>query len=438
VQTLAAHIDDGDWHEVSLLTIGYLGLVQQNDEVASAVLDDLLQLAPGAPGQAVLLAGECIADAWPGVTPACRQGVIEQLKTTLSQRQVNTQHRVACGRVLAHHNLGDPRSEITTIESMPFCYVPAGPFHMGSVDDEQAPANEKPQHLYDLTYPYWISRFPVSNAQFERFVAAGGYDNPSYWSEAQQHELWRAGQVRNVWYILNEKTELVVHHLGDWRRRYASIPEPFNLPNHPAIFLNWYEALAFSHWLEETLHAQGWLAVDWRVTLPSEPEWEKAARGGVQIVRRALQRSANNLSFPEKVAMIPNEMEHRRYPWGDNVDTEHMNYVESQIGSSSALGCYPAGASPYGVEELSGNVWEWTRSLWRTKADKPDFGYPYDAGDGRENLAAGDDTLRVLRGGSYNDDAAGVRCALRFGFNPFNRYVVIGFRVALSPSSSDF
>jgi iron(II)-dependent oxidoreductase len=78
---------------------------------------------------------------------------------------------------------------------------------------------------------------------------------------------------------------------------------------------------------------------------------------------------------------------------------------------------------------MAGNVWEWTSSLWGEASGTPEFGYPYDAKDGRENLNAPDTVLRVLRGGSFRNDAQGVRCACRGWNYPLSRYDLIGFRV---------
>ena len=84
------------------------------------------------------------------------------------------------------------------------------------------------------------------------------------------------------------------------------------------------------------------------------------------------------------------------------------------VGDTTPVGRYPDGKSPYGLLDMAGNVWEWTSSLWGTDVNKPEFGYPYDATDGRENLSAPDTVLRVLRGGSFRDDAQDVRCAYRY------------------------
>jgi hypothetical protein len=120
----------------------------------------------------------------------------------------------------------------------------------------------------------------------------------------------------------------------------------------------------------------------WWVTLPSEAEWEKAARGGLELPQTQTIVGLEGTSVrPCRFAASPQ----RRYSWGDEADPNRANYEATGIKTSSAVGCFPGGASPYACEEMSGNVWEWTRSLWGADWQKPDFKYPYDPTERNRN-----------------------------------------------------
>ena len=175
--------------------------------------------------------------------------------------------------------------------------------------------------------------------------------------------------------------------------------------SRPVRWVSWHEARAYCEWLNETLGTspvfEG-IAVArlvreglWRVALPSELEWEKAARGGL----------------PDAI-----------FSWGDTPDPNRANYADSGIGDTSTGGCFPANG--FSLHDTIGNVWEWTRSLWVDYPYKPDDPDP-------EDLDAGDDESRVVRGGSWHNYHVNARCAFRFWLPPDLRNDVLGFRVVL-------
>ena len=375
VTILGQHVGDDSWHEVTLLTIGYLGLIQQREQAATTVLRQLIERAPGEPGQAAVLAGEAVCDVWPsGVSQAGRTQVVQVLLATMANvAQVEAKQRVAAGRVLAR--LGDPRPEVMTVEGMQFCYVPAGPFIMGS---EEISDDEKPVHQVDIPYDYWLGRLPVTHAQYALFVRDSGGKEP---------------------------------------RDYGA---PFNVANHPVVGIDWFQARDFCGWLTQRWYEADLLPADWIVTLPSEAEWEKGAKGGVKVVERPLVVTAGTWPVPQP-QLVPNLMPERLFPWGGEIDTKWANY-DKYIETTSAMGCYPHNVSPYGCVEMAGNVWEWTRSIYQP--------YLYESDDGREDVAkVEDDTLMVFRGSAYHSKDDVLRCAYRLRFYAYHWDNYLGFRL---------
>lgn len=300
-----------------------------------------------------------------------RQGLLNLMRA----QDFKPFERASAGRTLAA--LGDPRFDkerwfLPHDPLLGFIEIPGGKFIMGSnaqTDTQADEQDESPQHELNLP-SFYISRFPVTVAQF------------------------RASGIE------------------------PSDMDAFADPdNHPIRYVTWNEALDYCNWLDKTLRNSAQTPPDlaeklrqgWKISLPSEAEWEKAARGTQGQI----------------------------YPWqGDAADPNLANYSETGIGATSAVGCFAAGASPFGVEEMAGNLWEWTRSLWGKDWNKPEFSYPYKADDGRENLTAPTDIFRVLRGGAFYDSGSSVRCAYRYDDLPSLGYNDVGFRVVASPFTS--
>jgi formylglycine-generating enzyme required for sulfatase activity len=246
-------------------------------------------------------------------------------------------------------------------ELLGFVEVPAGPFLMGSdpAIDRLAFDNEwwpgaSPQATLDLR-AFYMGRYEVTVAQFGAFVEETGY--------RANGEAFRGS------------------------------------PDHPVTNVSWTDALAYARWLESTLREWpevppelGRLLGDgWRISLPTEAEWEKAARG----------------------------TDGRVYPWGDEPRRDRANYGGR---STAPVGSFECPECPFGLLDMSGNVWEFTRSPYQA--------YPYDESDDREGLD--EDALWVMRGGSFSDQEQNIRTGIRGGVDPGVRQASIGFRLVIT------
>ena len=311
--------------------------------------------------------------------------------------------RALAGNILAQ--IGDPRLGVGLREDglpdIVWCEVPAGPFLMGSDPEKDPPEkiverilqdlnwgddrknaverwvlSEQPQHNVLLS-SYQISRYPVTHAQYQVFIDAGGYT-----------EKWKACWTEDGWAWKEAETSTAPDLYGG----------EFDVLNHPIVGVSWYEATAFCHWLTYKLRECGELTETQEIRLPTEAEWEKAARGD----------------------------DGRIYPWGDEIISEHANYGDTGLGTTSAVGCFPRGKSPYGCEEMTGNVYEWC-------VDWYDEEY-YAQSPEKEPRGPASGSDRVIRGGNWNLDAGYVRAAYRNWNAPDDRYYVIGFRLVRTPS----
>lgn len=377
------------WREVALLAGAKAGV--GTDFAIWSLVEALCYVDPTETGSVedewgALLAGQVLAEspdlkASSGANRAKLDRVRNWLPRTMDSALMVARERVLAGDVLAR--LGDPRPEVMSVDAMQFCWVPAGAFVMGSGDDDpDAGDDEKPQHETSLDYGYWLARYPVTLAQFRAYVE-------------------------------ETKVKPIDSDILKWPH------------NYPVALVSWHETLDFCDWLTARWRAKGWLPDGWVVALPSEAEWEKAARGGLEIPAVPLIQTPPLPS--ESPPLKQNDELSRAYPWGKAVDPNRMNVDETGVGQISAVSCFPGGVSPYGAKELSGNVREWTRSLRKD--------YPYDPADGREDLQARGP--RVLRGGAFYGDAKGSRCASRLDLYSCDRDFDVGFRVVVSPFFSD-
>jgi len=285
---------------------------------------------------------------------------------------------------------------MTLIPDIDWCEVPAGEFIMGG--DDSWRIAEKPQHTVNLPYSYKAAKYPLTNAQYELFVEAGGYRERRYWTEAGWAE--KEKPQRKLWHSENDPSLL------PWTgpREFG---EPFNLPNHPVIGVSWYEAVAYCRWLTEVLRGCGELAEGWQIRLPTEAEWEKAARG----------------------------TDGRTYPWGEGFDPEKANGKETEVESTNAVGIFPDGVSPYGCHDMAGNVWEWcaTKVEGSSYSDRKFKPYPYQVENEWTADYLASETRRNVRCGSWYDVTDVLRCVVRNSSDPFKDYGGVGFRCFFVP-----
>jgi formylglycine-generating enzyme required for sulfatase activity/Mrp family chromosome partitioning ATPase len=232
--------------------------------------------------------------------------------------------------------------------------------------------------------PYELASYLLTNAQYKHFVEAGGYDPTApWWSDAARAWLRRDD-------LADDLLSLYRRRLHKDQPEYWDNPR-FGIarPNHPVVGISWYEATAFCTWL--TLHLDDGSVY----RLPSEAEWEYAARGAAR----------------------------RSYPWGEDAPgSERANSGEVSNGTT-AVGCFPLGATPgTRLLDMAGNVWEWTRSVYRP--------YPYDPNDGREDVDDPENKRFTLRGGSWSTLAFLMRAVNRDLNMADGRDFYIGLRLA--------
>jgi formylglycine-generating enzyme len=251
--------------------------------------------------------------------------------------------------------------------------IPAGDFLMGAADAEE---DERPVHRVYVS-EFFIGRFAVTHDEYARFVRATGHPAPV---------------IRRLPMIADGERESLFRELAAPYIWDADQP-PVGHGSHPVVLVQYDDAMAYCRWLSAT--------IDRPVRLPTEAEWEKAARGGT---------------------------DGQRYPWGHDIDSSRGNFLtdpafKRQRGTRPT-GTYPPNA--YGLYDVCGNAWEWVTDWYAA-----DF---YGRGEMRDPAGPESGSMRILRGGSWvNDDVSMLRCAYRHKVPPDTYSYSVGFRIVCTP-----
>ena len=389
------------------------------------------------------LAGRCLAEsgvARRGAEQAL-QDVRQDLLDELYNPGVHLRARLQAGFALGR--LGDPRfvpQEINGVKVIlpHMLRVPAGRHQIGSQpDDKDAFEDERPPTWVELP-EFAIGKWPVTNAEYARFMKAGVYENKQYWQTSMalrwlKGEEVTGGQFKSwldVWNTLQSLSNVraVLEQSGNFtpqqvetyiwiaglsedelkaelekslqrksRRQPAYWDDPqYNNPSQPVVGVTWFEANAYCAWLTDVCGKV--------YRLPSEAEWEAAARGALTPIPSPAAR--------ERGAGV------RAYPWGDDWDPAKANTLEGRLLKPSPVGAYTAasGIGPFGAEDQAGNVWNWTSSLY--------LPYPYDPKQSEQPEAEGERALAAGRGAIFGGSPA-VRTAT--GTSPTASITLSGF-----------
>jgi formylglycine-generating enzyme required for sulfatase activity len=366
------------WREPVLLAVGYLSIERKNKTVK--LIRRLADLDKPLAGNGLALALTELA-----ATAFLEWDDTQQIRLELAQRLADlltdpaitdapATLRADAGRTLAR--LGDPREGVTTLPPALTDWL-GGEFLYGENKERRVIKN-----------PFKAGLYPITNAQYQLFVQAGGYGQTAYWQEVKDKGYWQKGQFKRL-------------YDDAWRNGADDYGSPYNLDNHPVVGVSWYEAVAFCEWLTEWLRGQApaYLSQElaeeqrqfWQdladeklwARLPTEAEWERLAR----------------------------HTDGREYPWGNEWQAGLANTAESGINSTCAVGLFPGGKNQETeVYDCAGNIWEWCVHSYSQKTS-------------------------VVRGGSWLISQEIARCAFRDRSNPNNRDNNNGFRIVVSPIS---
>ena len=402
--------------------------------LAAAMSDDVDAFVRHLAGANLPLAGRCAAapNVAERLSPALKAQIQQRLIARTEDPGADLRARIAAG--LALGTLGDPRFERVhgphgDYLLPPLVRIPGGVYPIG--DDASPYEHERPAHTVELA-SFEIGRFPVTNAEYALFMRVGGYDDARWW-DTEAAQAWRRGEgqveakhqaLRELRSLLQRTSEeeirvavaqgrLTSQQADAWITLRAWSDDTFearlaeivpaderyrhpahwdapdlNTPAQPVVGITWYEARAYCAWLS----AQSGRSF----RLPSEAEWEAAARGQAG----------------------------RAYAYGAVFDPARCNTFESHIRRTTPVGVFPSGETPEGVTDLCGNVWEWTSSAY--------LDYPYEWSPEREDPSHAA-TYRALRGGSWNASRDLARAVYRLRLLPYVRDYDFGFRVVAAP-----
>ncbi|TAH48021.1 MAG: NACHT domain-containing protein [Chloroflexota bacterium] len=432
---LRERLDNEQWDEATCLAAGYLaikGKAGANDFVL--LLADLgendgeASLTDEQRAHALTLAGNAFSDLPPKIVQAETQTRVSQALLDFFQAtppRVEPRLRRPLG--LALGAVGDSRfarSPLVVGEGAGWRLpqvvpIPAGEFLMGTSDDEekelerqdaQAYSWEKPQNKIYVS-EFAIGKYPVTNAEFRAFWMAKGYEKQEYWSD--DGWKWRTGRLEaNLDWLPSDDLK---KSYADWlkNRPVEKRDEPFfwndpqwSADNLPVVGVTWFEAEAYCNWLSEMVkkgNKEAGKQVEYR--LPTEAEWEKAARGPQNYL----------------------------WSWGNEWDANKCNSVESKFNATSPVGMYPDGTwkdeqGNVGPLDMMGNVWEWCGDwyqgdLYETRAQETT----------RDPQGPASGNARVVRGGSWGSVRRYCRAAYRLRDVPLLFTYFIGFRVVVVP-----
>ena len=384
------------------------------------------------------LAARCMTSSEVYLSPQFKGEMQQALLARIEDKDTDLRARIATARALGR--LGDPRfvhrvGKYGDYYLPPMVTIEGGIYPIGSETGQEW---EKPIHEIKID-TFEIGIFPVTNAAYALFIEAGGYEDEQWWKtvvakkwlhgegvfevqlssylslaeklrtssddEIQANTDSTSEQIEFYLWIKQASLDEIKEKIQQW---YPSGKKPYqprywenNIYNHksqPVVGISWFEANAYCAWLSAQTGQN--------YKLPSEVEWEATAGGKIG----------------------------REFVYGKLFDPFCCNTYETHIRCTTPIGIFPNNCTPEGIRDLTGNVWEWTTTIWGKDSRKTDYPYPYDANDGREDLEDGQ-SRRILRGGSWYNLQNLAYCSSRIKRHPTARVNLNGFRVVRYPLS---